>query len=212
MQFEAKLTLDGLMTLIAGLMAFAAVIIQIRSSSRQVREQITSQRDAEREEQDRQSRAVAAAILFEIDNVYRLIFDQVNADDFNLRYLIPPNRFVVFEANAGYLGSLGNDLAQAIVRFYGVAARHFLTSQQYLREIENAKADASGHPVSLKGLHAAILQGGYRGVLADSFAAVTDSARAACSRLCDFTGLNRSDIYALSERACTEPKPNAKKN
>jgi hypothetical protein len=40
MQFETKLTLDGLMTLIAGIIAFVAVIIQIRSSSKQLHDQM----------------------------------------------------------------------------------------------------------------------------------------------------------------------------
>lgn len=213
MQFEAKLTLDGLMTLIAGVIAFAAVIIQIRSSSRQLRDQIKAQRDAEREEQERQKQSVATAILIEIDHVYRLISDQVHADDFDIHYLIPPNRFVVFEANAGYLGSLGSDLAQTIVRFYGEAVRHFLASQQYLREIESAKAAAAAKSWGITGgLEASIMEGSYRSVLTESFRAVKDAASDACNRLCGFTGLDRSGVCALSQRASTGPEPNAKEN
>ena len=216
MQFEAKLTLDGLMTLAAGIIAFFAVIIQIRSSSRQLRDQIKDQRDAEREEQERQKQSVATAILFEIDHVYRLISDQVHAGDFNIRYLIPPNRFVVFEANAGYLGSLGSDLAQTIVRLYGEAGRYFLGSQQHLREIENAKAAAAaksfGVTRSLEALGASIVEGGYRSALTESFRPVKDAAIDACNRLCSFTAFDRSFVYALSHDACAGPEPNAKKN
>ena len=64
------LTPDGAMTLVAAAIAFIAVIWQIRSSSKQVQEQIRAQRDAERKERERQRKAVATAILFEIDGFY----------------------------------------------------------------------------------------------------------------------------------------------
>ena len=69
--WRKRFTPDGDLTLVAAAIAFIAVIIQIRSSSKQVQDQIKAQRDAEREEQERQKRAVATAILFEIDLIYR---------------------------------------------------------------------------------------------------------------------------------------------
>jgi hypothetical protein len=199
-------TPDGIMTLIAGVLAFAAVQCQM-----------WDQRRTSRQEQDRQNRAVATAILLEIDQVNRLMSDQVHADDFNIRYLIPPNRFVVFEANAGYLGSLGSDLAQAIVRFYGEAGRYFLGSQQHLREIENAKAAAAAKSFgSLEAfgasVGASIEEGNYRSGLTESFRAVNDAAIDACNRLCSFTAFDRSGVYALSRHASAGPEPNAEKN
>jgi hypothetical protein len=217
MQFEAKLTLDGIMTLVAGVIAFIAVIIQIRSSSKQVQDQMKAQRDAEREEQERQMQSVATAVLFEIDHVYRLISDQVHADDFNIRYLIPPNRFIVFEANAGHLGSLGSDLARAIVRFYGEAGRYFLGSQQHLQEIENTKAAAAAKSFgSLEAFGASVsasmMEGSYPNALMDSFRPVKDAAIDACNRLCAFTAFDPSGVYALSQHTFAGPEPNAKKN
>jgi hypothetical protein len=129
MQFEAKLTLDGLMTLIAGIIAFAAVIIQIRCSSKQVRDQIRAQRDAEREEQERQKRVVAGALLFEIDGLYRWLLRDVrdflrdvNPETEELSGLeakpVGTNPFVVFEGNAGRVGELEGPLVENVVRFY----------------------------------------------------------------------------------------------
>jgi len=195
-------TPDGIMTLVAGVLAFAAV-----------QWQMWDQRRTLRQEQDRHNRAVATAILFEIDHVYRLMSEQVHADNFDIRYLVSPNRFVVFEASAGYLGSLGSDLAQTIVRFYGEAGRYFLGSQQYLREIENAKAAAAaksfGTARNLEALGASIVEGGYRSALTESFQAVKDAAIDACSRLCGFTAFDRSGVYALSQHASAGPEPNA---
>jgi sensor domain CHASE-containing protein len=79
MQFEAKLTLDGLMTLVAGVIAFIAVIIQIHSSSKQLQDQMDAQRDAEQDELERKKRAVATAIDFEIDSIYRTFVRSVKA-------------------------------------------------------------------------------------------------------------------------------------
>ena len=129
MQFEAKLTLDGLMTLIAGVIAFVAVIIQIRSSSKQVQEQIRAQRDAEREEREREKRVVASAILFEIDGLYRWFLRDVrnflrdvDPDKEDLSLLeakpAPANQAVVFAANAGRIGELDEPIVENVVRFY----------------------------------------------------------------------------------------------
>jgi hypothetical protein len=122
-------TPDGVMTLIAGLIAFAAVIIQIRSSSGQLRDQIRAQRDAEREEQERQRRIVARALLFEIDGLYRWLLRDVrdflrgvNAKTETLSGLeakpVGASPFVVFDANAARVGELEEPLVENVVRFY----------------------------------------------------------------------------------------------
>jgi hypothetical protein len=127
-------TPDGVMTLVAGVIAFIAVIIQIRSSSKQVQDQIKAQRDAEREEQERQKRALATAILFEIDLIYRSMIRGTSDDIQNARgeeYLLKPHslHFTVYEANAGKIGQLPREIGQEIVGFYGSATR-FLTTLQ----------------------------------------------------------------------------------
>jgi len=145
MQFEAKLTLDGLMTLIAGLIAFAAVIWQIRSSSKQVQDQIKAQRDAEREEQERQKRAVATAILFEIDLIYRSMIRDTgeaiqNEKAVGGEFVVKPHslHFAVYEGNASKIGQLPANIGQDIVEFYGSATRFLITLQAYSDAVRNA--------------------------------------------------------------------------
>lgn len=129
MQFEAKLTLDGLMTLIAGIIAFGAVIIQIRSSSKQVQEQIKAQRVAAEAEQERQIHVVARALLFEIDGIYRWLLRDVRnflrdvepeTEDLKLVEAKPvgTNPYVIYEGNASRLGELDELSVENVVRFY----------------------------------------------------------------------------------------------
>src|SRR5712691_4873704 len=68
--FEPKLTLDGLMTLVAGIIAFIAVVLQIRSSRREMVRQLNVEKEARALEEKRQNEAIAKALLFEIANFY----------------------------------------------------------------------------------------------------------------------------------------------
>jgi hypothetical protein len=133
MQFEAKLTLDGLMTLIAGLTAFVAVIIQIRSSSKQLHDQMKSQRDAEREERERQKRAIATVILYEIDNFYMIELELVEKklagwdganDHLPTAISFRANTAEIYKAVSPILGSLNAKSVSAIVKFYSMVGSY----------------------------------------------------------------------------------------
>jgi hypothetical protein len=158
MQFEVKLTLDGLMTLIAGLIAFIAVMIQIRSSSGQLRDQLEAQRDAERQEQERQRRVVANAVLFEIDGLYRYLLRDVrnflrdvNPETENLKGLeAKPGRtnpFVVFEGNVYRIGELEQTAAADVVRFYMGARAYFSALERYDTSRDRYLSNPSDHEV-----------------------------------------------------------------
>jgi hypothetical protein len=136
-------TPDGALTLIAGVIAFIAVIIQIASSSKRVQDQIRAQRDAEREEQERQRKGLAIGLLFEIDGFYRSylrdprkVFDRVDAGKDNLPGVrsIGENPFPVYVGNASRIGELKDHNVQAVVHFYG-EANSFLS---IMRDYRNA--------------------------------------------------------------------------
>lgn len=138
-------TPDGVMTLIAGVIAFVAVIIQIRSSSKQLREQVASYDRASLEERERRNRAVAKGILFEIDSFYRYYlrdlrdylekFDTVSG---KLPFIKPnvPGLFGVFNGNTGEIGGLDEEALEAIVRFYSLAGSHWASLQRCATAIE----------------------------------------------------------------------------
>jgi hypothetical protein len=120
---------DGDLTLVAGAIAFVAVIFQIRSSSKRVQNQIEAQHRAQKEEQDRQKRVVASGILFEIDGLYRWLLRDVrdflrdvDPEKEDLTWLeakaVPTSQFAVFAANAGRIGELDEPIVENAVRFY----------------------------------------------------------------------------------------------
>ena len=146
MQFEAKLTLDGLMTLVAGIIAFGAVIIQIRSSSKQLHDQLKAQRDSEREESERQKRAVAAALLVEIDDFYEYFLRNLWEGRERIRGAIevlnmpplelgpiPSTAFVMYRATAHRVGILSIATAKSVVGLYNFMAGFVDTYESYRR-------------------------------------------------------------------------------
>ena len=148
MQFEAKLTLDGLMTLVAGIIAFSAVIIQIRSSSKQVQDQVKAQREAEREEQERQKRAIAKALLFEVDDFYsnhlKGAYDHYRSFDIATGKLpgvtgMDHQPFAVYNGNTASLGIFSDEVVRSVVVFYDTARRHLSINRDFkemLREYQ----------------------------------------------------------------------------
>jgi hypothetical protein len=102
-------TPDGIMTLIAGVLAFAAVQWQMW------------------DQRSRQKRAVASAILFEIDATYRYLLREVSKwlklidpESVDLRSVAIKSfvaRFPILDANAGKIGDLGERTVPSVVRF-----------------------------------------------------------------------------------------------
>jgi hypothetical protein len=121
-------TPDGVMTLVAGIIAFVAIIIQIRSSSKQVQNQIKAQREAEHGERQRQKRALAAALTAEIDDFYWFFLKGL----WEHRTIIcgpaalsmkpaaelgpvPSTAFQVYKSTAGQLGLLSAQTVRSVV-------------------------------------------------------------------------------------------------
>jgi len=69
-QLGSSLSVDGLAmigtTLVAAATGFLAILYQVRSSSRQLREQMADQHLSSTLESERQKRAIAKALLFEV--------------------------------------------------------------------------------------------------------------------------------------------------
>jgi hypothetical protein len=132
-------TPDGVMTLIAGVIAFIAVIVQIRSSSKQVQDQIKAQRDADREERKRQKRAIAAGLLAEVRDFHSChiqLFGAQDEDEERIKFL--DTTFPVYEGNTARIGELAPETCEVVVHFYGLAIEHLASFRRY-REIETEK-------------------------------------------------------------------------
>jgi hypothetical protein len=127
-------TPDGVMTLIAGVLAFAAV-----------QWQIWDQRRAAHREQDRQKRAVATALLFEIDGFYRSYLRDPRKfwahidpkkDALPGVRSVGENPFPVYGGNASKIGELENYNVQGIVHFYGEANSYLSMLRDYRNALE----------------------------------------------------------------------------
>jgi len=183
-------TFQGVATLVGVFVALAAVIWQVRSSSKHVQDQIQAQRDAERGERERQTKAVATGILFEIDNFYFYHLGGVRGrieEALRRRELLEVVRissslFTVYQGNAGRLGDLPNEVVQAIVHFYSKAAQFLALREDYRAERERHGQLRFEDSDNLK---AVTLCGHAR----DSLPGLTRAAYIACEKLCHVAGL-----------------------
>src|SRR5260370_41926570 len=129
--FDPKLTLDGIMTLAAGVIAFVAVILQIRSSRKQIELQLDAERKARTLESERQKQAVARSLLFEIVNFYRYYRGHVRPllDRVDVEACLPPllsaprsDFFAVYHGSASHLGTFDHILVEKVVQSCGLSA------------------------------------------------------------------------------------------
>jgi len=205
-QLGRGLSVDGLTmigaTLFAAAAGFLAILYQVRSSSKQLRDQIRAQRDAEQAEQERQKKAVATAILFEVDYIYRYIIRDVG----DLVKGYPPGLqwayelvgrgvermpFTAYESNASVLGTLDQALAEGVVHLYGHFT-HFFGAVNNLSAAVDRAASAS--------------LGDMRRTLVEELAKHVESwlppvrklTAEVSERLCEFTGVPRERIAALT--------------
>ena len=149
-ELGGSLSIDGLATigttLVAAATGFLAILYQIRSSSIQLREQMADQHLASAAETERQKRAVASAILFEIDGTYRFLLRDVR--DF-LRAVDPANvdlrtlavksfavRFPILDANAGKIGDLSEETVANVVGLYSCLNAYLISLDNFARSHE----------------------------------------------------------------------------
>lgn len=121
-------------TLAAGSLAFLAVMIQLEA-----------ERNARSAEVERQKRAVATALAYEIDYVYRYFIRDVgdflkatnHAEPLLAKiYETPP--FAVYYGNTAVLGQLHEKLVAQIVHFYAMAINHLTTIRAYSDAARNS--------------------------------------------------------------------------
>ncbi len=115
-----EVALDGLIALFAGLIAFVAIMIQLET-----------ERNARTGEAERQRRAVATAVLLEIDDFCMhfahlydalLNLDQQETEKGKAFMKFVPVEFTVYPSVADKLGDLGTEATSAVVKFYNKAS------------------------------------------------------------------------------------------
>jgi hypothetical protein len=114
-------------TLFAAATGFLAVLFQIRSASRQLREQLADRHQASAAESERQKKAVATLLLFEIDGFYATYLrgprdllerKRLETDELPQIVSIGSNLFPVYRGNTSRIGELPLYCVQAVVGFF----------------------------------------------------------------------------------------------
>jgi hypothetical protein len=179
-------------TLLAAVLGFGAIWHQTRSSYRQLREQVAAQRDAEREETERQRKSLARAFLFEIEDFYHYgVKRQPDWETFEESQI--PHRvvkfrrwpFVMYEANAGRIGGFDDRTTKSIIKFYGDAEAYQASVEEFV--VSSAAARSGSDTARLEAR--ALL-----GRLKEIFPALKRSAESVCATLSNVAGVPREDL------------------
>jgi hypothetical protein len=153
-QFDPKLTLDGLMTLAGGALALIGVWWNNHRSTANLQKQLDAGKAARIEETERQKQALANAVRFEIDGFYlyhlRELRNEFNRFDprtempISVVKPIAANPFSIYQGNAGKLGELEAEILEQVVAFYNSAGRHVSTCSAWgasMRRILAGRSD-----------------------------------------------------------------------
>lgn len=142
--WKSGLSNDAIVVLFVGLIAFLAVMIQIEED-----------RIRRFEDQERENKALATAILFEIDSIYRGFVREVEAlfkkvgPDANFERDLMAKRiekfpFAVYEGCAPLLGRLLPQMVEGIVHLYGGVAIYLMNLNELYAAVERAQSASCG--------------------------------------------------------------------
>jgi hypothetical protein len=190
--FAAKLTLDGLLTFLGGLLAVFAVLYQVRRADRGLQEQLKAEKQARREEAQERQRRVAVALLFEINTYWAGdVRNLLKVLEALIPSSVPPtlkprsaSPFPVYVGNAGALGGLPPILVETVVGYYGLLRSYEATLVQYSQGFDLLMADniASGRALTTSMIAR---------IKAEA-PAITQVAYTACGLLCHFVDIEFS--------------------
>jgi hypothetical protein len=105
-----------------------------------MRNQMNAQRNAEQEEAERHKRAIAKALLFEVDDFYsnhlRAVYDHYRNFDGKIEKLpgvvgVDIRMFAVYNGNTPLMGVLSDEVVKSVVAFYDTARLHLLIVRDY---------------------------------------------------------------------------------
>jgi hypothetical protein len=145
MNINWTITGDGLLAFAGGALALLGVWWSNHQSVKNLRKQFEAERNARTEEADKQKRAVAKVVLFEINNFYCYYVRDLQAflkdkDVENCKLYgmksISSNAFPIYRGNAVTVGVLEDGIVGSIVEFYSGAEVYLGTLRDYRTESE----------------------------------------------------------------------------
>jgi hypothetical protein len=193
--FDPKLTWDGLLTFITGILAFVAGLLaffgirsQIRHADAGLQTQLDAEKKARENAANEQRKAVATALLFEIDNHYRsnirdiVRYLEEHRNDPDPTVIKSPgsNPFPVYAGSSKLLGVLPTVLVEIVVNYYGELRGYVATFNLYLK----------GYEIFLEGnttIGRAVMRTLIPRIITEAVA-ITQLAYTTCGLLCEFMG------------------------
>jgi len=124
---------DGVLAFAGGALALLGVWWSNHQSVKNLQKQLEAERNARTEEAERQKRSIATAILYEIDNFYRMELDLVEKnlasrdaakDNLATAVGLRTNISEIYKAVSPILGSLNAKSVSAIVRFHSMVGAY----------------------------------------------------------------------------------------
>jgi len=190
MHVDWRFTGDGVLAFVGGALALIGVWWSNHQSVKNLKKQVETEGSARVEETERQMKAVAKAILFEIDDLYRYhlcgahgyLEGKAKQGELPEVVRIPASVFAVYQGTTPRLGELADDVVEGVVHFYGKAQKYFALCEDFRAEREAHSELALCHPDNRK---AATLFG----YCMDSLPGLTRAAYIACERLSGFAGV-----------------------
>jgi hypothetical protein len=138
---------DGILAFGGGALALLGVWWSNHQSVRNLEKQLEGERNARAEETERQKKAVATALLFEIDGFCATYLCQprefmkgkdVAKDPLPRFASIGPDRFPVFHSNASKIGELPTNYVLALVGFFRQADSIVSNLADYVSSLDRA--------------------------------------------------------------------------
>lgn len=196
---ELKLTLDGLVAFLGGALALIGVWWSNHQSVKNLQKQLDAERAARADEAERRKRALATALLFEVDHFYRSYLPPALTIARGLRgkgvvphaglaIRVEAAAFDVYSGNVPSLGALGPEASRSVIRFYKVAWDLQDFMRRYCESVDQ------GDPLKLADTLLALIE--------KISSNLRLGALEACSWLCLAAGLpaDSTDVEALEEK------------
>lgn len=141
--FDAKLTFDGLLTFVGGLLAFVAILYQVKHADRGLQRQLATEKQSRESETQERRHSYATALLFEMDNFYRVYVRQLS-DSLNSWAGNGPPRIkpvgtewlAVYRDGAAQIGTLPIETIKPIMTWYGHAQNFISTLNVYCQSYD----------------------------------------------------------------------------
>ncbi len=190
--FDPKLTWDGLLTFLGGVLAFFAILYQVRRADQGLQKQLNVEKQARQDEAEDRRRRVAIALLFEIDDHYKsnvrdlvkYLEEHANDPSPTVIKSTNVNPFPVYVGNVNMLGALPPCLVEVIVNYYGLLRVYVATFNHYSQGYEMWLAGNSS-------IGRALMKSLVPKIKSEA-AAITQLTYITCGLLCDFVGTSFS--------------------